>query len=309
MSAAPLPPDVDADSAPSGTVLVVDDSYEIRTGLRDKLATAGYTVSTASDLASARAMLRMGEPDAIVLDLLLPDGEGIELLGGDGPPVIMVTSAAHPELVAAALKAGAHDFVHKPFDPVELIARVGAAVRSKQLSDELRAANARLEVEARTDVLTGLANRRHAVEELDRMISLGRRHGRELSVLMIDVDHFKALNDVFGHDAGDRVLFRMARQLSRSLRGTDVLARWGGEEFVALLPETDAAGAHAVAERMRADAAERIAGIPDVTVSIGCAGWRGEDGETLIARADTALYDAKRAGRDRVVLDNAPPAG
>ena len=290
-------------------VLVVDDSPTIRAQLCEELNAAGFETRTAEDLRSARRLLASTEPDTVILDLMLPDGEGTELLGTGGPPVIMLTSSGHPELVALALRAGAHDFVHKPFDPDQMVARVGAAVRTKRLADDLRAANARLEVEARTDVLTGLVNRRHATSELERLLALADRHDRELAVLMVDVDHFKALNDVHGHDAGDSVLKRMARQLALGLRASDVLSRWGGEEFLALLPETDADGAMAVAERMREHAAELTPGVPHVTVSIGCAAWRrGESLDELLARADGALYEAKRSGRDRVVIDDAAPA-
>ena len=292
-----------APATPAGYVLVVDDAPAVRDEVCSELDAAGFTTRVAGDLREARRLLASTQPDAVVLDLMLPDGEGTELLREDGPPVIMLTGSGHPELVAVALEAGAHDFVHKPFDPAEIVARVRAAVRSKQHADELRSANARLERQARTDALTGLVNRRYATEELDRLIAAADRHHGELTVLMVDVDRFKALNDDLGHDAGDRVLHRMAHQLGVGLRITDVLSRWGGEEFVALLAETGIDGAIGVARRMRERAAETAPGIPAVTISIGCAAWRrGETREQLLSRADAALYEAKRTGRDRVVV-------
>ena len=289
----------DVDAVPPPSVLVVDDSDTLREQLCAELDGAGIATTQAGDLRSARRLLRDGDFDAVVLDLMLPDGEGTELLGAAGPPVIMLTGSGHPELVAAALQAGAHDFVHKPVEAVEIVARVGAAVRTKRLADDLRAANARLEVEARTDVLTGLLNRRYATLELERLLAAAARHGRELSVLMLDIDHFKTLNDAHGHEAGDDVLRTIAGRLGGALRAGDVLARWGGEEFVALLPDTGAGGAAVVAERMRVSAAQAT----PVTISVGCATWRaGEDAGALVARADGALYEAKRAGRNRVAL-------
>jgi diguanylate cyclase (GGDEF)-like protein len=308
MSIASLPSDPPRPAPTSGYILVVDDSPTAREEVCAELTAAGFATRVAGDLRSARALLATTQPDAVVLDLMLPDGEGTELLGAGGPPVIMLTGSGHPELAAVALQAGAHDFVNKPFDPAEVVARVAAAVRTKQQADQLRAANARLEAMARTDALTGLVNRRYATEELDRLIASAARHHGELAVLMIDVDHFKALNDERGHEAGDRVLHRMAHQLGVGLRITDVLSRWGGEEFVALLAETGVDGAIGVARRMRERAAETTPGVPPVTVSIGCAAWRrGESSEGLLARADAALYEAKRTGRDRVVVSAAAP--
>ena len=219
-------------------------------------------------------------------------------------PVIMLTHSTDPELLVEALRRGAHDFLRKPFDPAELDARVMAALRVKRLHDALLDANGRLARQALTDDLTGLANRRDGARQLEREIALCVRHGRLLALVRIDVDHFKAINDSRGHQAGDDVLAEVARRLAGAVRGGDELARWGGDEFVAILPDTDRVGALRAAERLRAAVAEspiEAAGADvDVTISLGWAHWSGDTPDDLLARADGALYKAKGAGRNQV---------
>ncbi len=204
----------------------------------------------------------------------------------------------------------AHDYLRKPFEPSELLARVHAALRTKQLRDELRLRNAELDVMSRTDSLTRLHNRRHLEERLGELVSLLRRHGGELSLLLIDVDHFKRVNDEHGHATGDAVLRVLAARLKDSIRAEDVPGRWGGEEFVVLLPSTGPEGAHAAGERVRLAVATSpfalAGGGLRVTVSVGVAsgidgGWEG-----LVQRADAALYAAKEGGRNRVVVAGEP---
>jgi diguanylate cyclase (GGDEF)-like protein len=161
-----------------------------------------------------------------------------------------------------------------------------------------------LETLAYRDELTGVANRRYAVRQLAAMVSRARRHDLDLSVLLIDADRFKALNDRHGHAAGDALLRGLADRLARRVRREDIVARFGGEEFLVILPETDAEGAAAVAEDVRAAVAAEPFAVGRValplTISAGTATWRGEDAEHLIARADRGLYAAKEGGRDRV---------
>ena len=223
-------------------------------------------------------------------------------------PVIMLTASSDHDLMLEALRRGAHDYLRKPFDPAELDARVLAALRVKRLHDALLEANRRLARQALTDDLTGLANRRHGARQLEREVALCVRHGRLLALLRVDVDHFKPINDSHGHEAGDQVLVEVARRLEGAVRGGDELARWGGDEFVAILPGTDKPGALRAAERLRAAVAEApiaVAGqeLP-VTISVGWAHWAGDTPDDLLARADRALYRAKDAGRDTVY----PPA-
>ena len=169
---------------------------------------------------------------------------------------------------------------------------------------KLRRANEDLDRLARIDSLTGLYNRRQAQAALEAALATAHRHGQPLSVLMIDVDHFKQVNDIHGHQVGDEVLCCVARTVSSALRAEDTVGRWGGEEFLALLPSTGSAGAHEVAQRLGAAVASAPAlvggeAIP-ISVSVGAATLRDGQGESLVADADEAMYAAKQAGRNRV---------
>jgi two-component system cell cycle response regulator len=182
---------------------------------------------------------------------------------------------------------------------------VSAAWRVKQLEDELRRRNAELEALSRTDALTGLANRRHLQEQLTIAAALARRHGGRMGVLMIDVDHFKSINDRFGHDVGDAVLREVAARLEATARAEDLVGRWGGEEFLVVAPSTDAPGVRELGERARRATSSQPIEVPSgtitVTVSVGVAESDG-DVEQVLRDADTALYEAKAAGRDCVVV-------
>jgi two-component system, cell cycle response regulator len=296
-------------------VLVAENSGEIRAELLRQLGERGYRVAEAGDGAAALALVERAPPDVVLLDHELEGEDGMAVLDRlrahdelAAVPVIMLTRSRDPELLVEALRRGADDYLRKPFDPAELDARMKAALRVKRLHDALLDANRRLARQALTDDLTGLANRRHGGRQLEREVALCVRHGRLLALVRVDVDHFKAINDSHGHQAGDEVLVEVARRLSEAVRGGDELARWGGDEFVAILPGTDKAGALRAAERLRAAVAAapvQAAGreLP-VTVSVGWAHWAGDTPDDLLARADRALYRAKDDGRDTVF----PPA-
>jgi two-component system, cell cycle response regulator len=194
------------------------------------------------------------------------------------------------------LEHGAQDILVEPVLDAELLMRVHAAGRTKGLQDEIVAQAKRLEALLCEDALTGLSNRRFVLTQLAGQVSGARRHERPLSVAIVDVDHFKAINDTRGHAEGDQVLVAVARALREHLRAEDQLGRLGGEEFLVVLPDTDPEAAVAAAEKLRASVAET-----GVTVSIGWAAWEGESPEELVRRADDALYAAKAAGRDRAV--------
>jgi diguanylate cyclase (GGDEF)-like protein len=297
--------------SPQPLVAVLEGSDERRAELVRLLAACGCDVATAADAEQGLREIDRATPDAVLLDHELPGGGGMELLDrlratGElaAVPVIVLTSRDDPGLAVAALRRGAHDLLQRPYDDAELEARVLAALRVKALHDALVDANRRLAAQALTDDLTGLANRRHGAHELDRAVALAVRHGRLLALARIDVDRFKDINDTHGHQAGDLVLAAVARRLASALRGGDELARWGGDEFVALLPDTSRAGALRAASRLRAAVAEapvQIQGgeIP-VTVSVGWAHWAGDTPDDLLARADRALYKAKDAGRNAI---------
>jgi two-component system cell cycle response regulator len=210
------------------------------------------------------------------------------------------------DAAVAALRRGVQDFIVEPVSEGELITRVAAAGRTKVLQEELVEQTRRLETLIFEDPLTGLANRRYILTQLGSFVSGARRHGRPLSIAIVDVDRFKEVNDGHGHAAGDAVLVAATVALRSHLRAEDHLGRLGGEEFLAVLPDTDATAAAAVTERMRAEVAATTVvheGVPlGVTVSIGVATWEpGEEPEGLLRRADDALYSAKAAGRDRAL--------
>jgi two-component system cell cycle response regulator len=301
--------DVSANGSPIGTVLVVDDHESVRVFLEAALVKHGFAVRTAGTGATAIEATD-ATIDTVLLDLGLPDMAGLDVLDAirtiEYPPPVIVLTGSVDRDAPACLSRGAHDFMAKPPQLDELIARVSAAVRVKRLQDDLHMANRLLTHQALTDALTGLANRRHGFAELDRLVAAAQRHGRSLCVLMADLDHFKTLNDTYGHDAGDACLREAARRLGGAVRTSDLAVRWGGEEFVVLMPDAEGAKAAEVAERIRSDVADPpfFAGQDEIHVTMSV-GWAmrndGESGADLVARADAALYEAKRRGRNAVV--------
>jgi len=231
----------------------------------------------------------------------------IQAKGAVAPPVIFLTAHGQTTARVAGLDAGAVDYIVKPFDHAELIARVRAALRTKATRDQLAE-------QATRDPLTGLFNRRQFETLSGEAIAVARRYRRPLSCLMIDLDRFKQVNDRLGHAAGDEVLREAAKRFSQVSRGADVLGRYGGEEFVVLLPETEATGAVLVADKLR----ESLSATPveleraplTVTASIGAAAWSDEllAPADLFAAADEALYRAKELGRNRTELRGADAA-
>jgi two-component system, cell cycle response regulator len=193
------------------------------------------------------------------------------------------------------LERGVQDILVEPVHDAELVTRVQAAGRTKGLQEEIVAQAQRLEALLFEDPLTGLSNRRFILTQLAGMVSGARRHHRDLTIAVIDVDHFKAVNDRHGHAEGDRVLAAVAHELRDHMRAEDQLGRLGGEEFLAVLPETNGDAAPAAAEKIRASVLRT-----GVTVSIGWATWEGEPPDDLLARADDALYAAKANGRNCV---------
>lgn len=304
----------------AATVLIVDDSLVVRAVVRGWLEEQGYQVVEADDGIVAIEQCLALLPDVVLLDIELPGLNGHQVLARlkseptvQDIPVVFLTKRTGMEEVLHGLTEGAHDYLSKPFDPAELVARVGAAARVKKLQDQLHRRNEELDRLSRTDVLTGLFNRRHMDEQLRSEIKTARRHDQEIAVLLLDVDHFKAVNDTFGHAAGDAVLCELADRINRQLRAGDVAGRWGGEEFLVLLPRSGLPGAVDAGERIRAVvaatpilAAEHVI---NVTISGGCAAGPGPSAEDLVHRADTGLYQAKDSGRNRIVAVSAPTDG
>ncbi len=312
-------------------ILVVDDELEHLNALCELLQGGGYQVLRTSRPERALAIAESQRPDLVITDWDMPGLSGIELIrqlkaqpATRDIPVIMctgsMTSAAHLE---TALDAGAVDYVRKPVEPIELRARtrsmlqLAASVRQLKANEQelarqnelLNLQKQELHIAATTDRLTGLHNRAYLMDQLGREFANSQRLGHPLSCLLLDMDHFKSVNDRHGHLVGDAVLRHTAQLLSRQLRRGDVLARYGGEEFVLLLPGTPAARAAALAESLRASVAQApwVQGdlsLP-LTISIGVADNRAgpcADETALLRQADEALYAAKRQGRNRVVV-------
>jgi two-component system, cell cycle response regulator len=270
-------------------------------------------VAEASSAEEALAACRVIAPEVAIVEGSFAAVNGRSLLDDlksdpDAYTTAVVVIAGGGFSVEAAeesLRRGAHDLLVEPVTAAEVLARVRAVSRTKNLQEELLGQSRRLETMLHEDPLTGLFNRRYVLTRLAGLISGARRHGRPLSVAMIDIDHFKTLNDAYGHDVGDAALVATTVALRDRLRAEDELGRLGGEEFLALLPDASEGAAAIVAESLRASVERmrtRTGGLElAVTVSVGWATWDGEeDADALVKRADNALYDAKNAGRNAV---------
>ncbi len=307
-------------------ILVVDDSRMQLDWLSQVLAREGYVVSGASGGKEAIRKVRTDPPDLVLLDMILPDMDGLEVLRivkarpeDQFIPVIILSVKSDLDSKVTGLRIGADDFLAKPFAEAEILARCAAMLRIKQLQERLHEVQRKLEEQSITDSLTGLKNRRFFDERLHEEFRRAQRYGDYLSLIMLDLDHFKEVNDRFGHPSGDAVLREASSLIRASIRDPDICARYGGEEFAVILPKTHMSGALAVAERIwrELDAKEYV--IPPngpvvdaaatrtvrVTASLGIAFYPSKDittGELLLRFADQALYQAKRAGRNTICL-------
>ncbi len=308
-------------------ILLIDDSEAQSNQIREALERLGYEVTRAGSGMTGLQLARTTAPDLVLLDVVMPDIDGFAVcrwlkMNAETReiPVIMLTIRSALADRVEGLNIGADDYLAKPFEDEELEARIFAALRVKAAHSELRERNQQLEsmlhsVEAlaSTDSLTGLFNRRRFSDVLKREFAVTKRYRNTLSCLLLDLDHFKSINDRFGHDAGDQVLKEVARRITGSLREVDLAARYGGEEFVVLLPHTSKADARIVAERLLKNVRKQefnFGGeVLTVTTSIGCAGnsdVASDNAEELVKCADLALYEAKNAGRNRVVMFSVP---
>jgi diguanylate cyclase (GGDEF)-like protein len=275
------------------TILIVEDDP----GARSLMAVVldGYRIHACGDLASARVAVEQDPPHVVILDMQLPDGPGTDLLrelqGNERTasiPVIVVTGTVEPRFIANAMKAGAHDFIRKPYEPVELETRVAAAARAKRLRDELTHLATR-------DPLTGLLNRRGLLQSLESWQAHQHRTGEPLALEMFDVIDFKSVNDAFGHSTGDRVLREVGAAMLDTVRGADVLARWGGDEFMALFPRTNETGVMPLLQRLKDAVAEEVR-VPGRRVEVR-AGFTVTDSHTdtdaLIQAVSESLHRAR----------------
>jgi diguanylate cyclase (GGDEF)-like protein len=297
-------------------LLIADDDPATCSLLTSAVHQFGHQAVTVLDGHSAWAALERDRFDVLVTDWLVPGLSGIELTRKvrEKPPepylyVIILTGKDSREDVLEGLSAGADDYLTKPFDPRDLAVRLRTAKRIVDLQADLIAAREALRVQATRDPLTEIWNRGAILEVLDRELVRAKRAQIPLCLGIIDLDHFKAVNDAHGHQAGDAVLREAVARMRRSLRAYDALGRWGGEEFLLVFPECDAGTGRVAAERMRARVADGPVRFGDadikVTCSVGLAdaglelGW---DSDLLLGAADKAVYRAKLAGRNRVMV-------
>jgi two-component system cell cycle response regulator len=303
----------------NGKVLIVDDRRSSYERIAQTLA-AEHTVDVETNPHDALFHASDGDYELVMVSLDLAGFDGLRLCSQlrslertRSLPILIVVEAEDNVRLLRGLEIGVNDYLVRPIDRNEMSARVRTQIRKKRYGDRLRD-NLQLSMElAITDALTSLHNRRYMESHLGALVEEAAARGKPLSLLILDVDHFKSINDGFGHDAGDDVLREFALRVRKSIRGIDLACRYGGEEFVVVMPETDMAVAALVAERIR----RRTAGEPfpiqkgaagvDVTISIGIAalGPGDSDAGALLKRADQALYRAKRDGRNRVVADAA----
>jgi two-component system cell cycle response regulator len=302
-----------------GRILIVDDRKSSYERIVATLS-AEHSVDVEADPNEALFHAAEGNYDLLIVSLGLQNFDGLRLCSQvrslertRNVPILAVAEADNNARLVRGLEIGVNDYLIRPIDKNEMLARVRTQIKKKRYTERLRD-NAQLTVEmAITDALTGLHNRRYMETHLATLVEQAAARGNPIAVLVVDIDYFKAVNDSHGHDAGDDVLREFALRIRKAIRNIDLACRYGGEEFVIVMPETDMAVATMVAERLR----RRIASEPfaiqdgtrnlDVTISIGIAALDGpaDNAAAILKRADTALYRAKRDGRNRVVPDAA----
>lgn len=297
-----------------GKILIVDDSRLIAHVAKTMLTRRGHEVILAQDGKAGVEAAKSEQPDIILLDLIMPIMDGYEVcehLKKDDStkeiPIIMVTSKAEAADKVKGLEMGALDYVAKPFDEGELIARVNIHLRLRELYVTVQEQNRRLQEMANRDGLTGLYNHRYFHEQLSQDFLRAKRYHENLSCILFDIDFFKKFNDTYGHQTGDVVLKALATVIQRATRESDLAARYGGEEFAIVLYYTDGAAAYQAAERLRtmveSHEVQDNGNVLRVTISLGVATFPHEkihDSKELIEHADQALYKAKDNGRNRV---------
>lgn len=297
------------------TVLVADDSEVSRQSVQHALATEQYRVLAAVSGREALDLFATHRPAVVITDWLMPDLSGLELCQrireesqDSYAYIILLTVLTDKSKVVKGLEAGADDYLTKPFHPEELLARVRAGLRIVKLQRQLEAKNRRLGEMARDDALTGILNRRAMLDWAESQLHGAKRYGHSVWIVMADLDHFKLVNDTYGHDAGDTVLTRFAQILKVNIRQSDNCGRLGGEEFLLVMTHLDADGLRVVVERIRQQfAVQRFSSHSEsfvVTASFGAAMAEAEapDLRRLLMKADAALYAAKRSGRNRMEI-------
>jgi diguanylate cyclase (GGDEF)-like protein len=291
-------------------VLVVDDSPTVRKGIVFALRRSGMAIECQEAADGLEALQILGQAtdmDLVLCDVQMPGLDGFQVVDKVRAearlrdlPIIILTAEASMEHKVQGLTIGASDYVVKPFDPQELLARVRVQLKVKALQDELR----QLSI---TDPLTGVYNRRYFLAELARELGRSRQLGLQMGFAILDIDHFKLVNDEHDHLVGDHTLVEFAQLLRAHTRPVDLVGRYGGEEFVILFPHTDKAETRRVLEALRQTVAEHA--FPHLTrpltVSIGMCSYPNDEVDTvddLIRQADRALFKAKGEGRNRIIV-------
>ena len=315
-------------------ILIADDEVAIRELLGEILEGEGHEITLAEDGEDAFEKFKRSWHELVFSDFRMPKMNGIELLAAikginANTQFVIMTSHASVDSSIQALKMGAFDYILKPFEDLDIITDVVnramanlSDIRRQQAlldtlsrqNDELDTLNIKFLDLAIRDGLTGLFNRRYAEERLDKEFVRATRHARELSVLFMDLDHFKFFNDTHGHQVGDEILEILAGIMTQAVRESDTLARWGGEEFIVICPETNQEDAGILAQRIRKsvaghpfpNAAQQPLGIVSLSIGVASRSNATESPEKLLRFADEAVYVAKDDGRNRVVFSSGP---
>jgi diguanylate cyclase (GGDEF)-like protein len=295
------------------TILIIDDARGSREALVQMVEALGYTAVASDNPLEGLRLVAEVNPSLVLLDVVMPRFDGYKIAAAIKAqprfvPVILLTALNDVDSKRRGQAAGADDFLSKPVAQDELQIRIAAMLRIKSLTDALDTANRRLSELADIDGLTQIPNRRRIEEWLANEYARSKRYQRRMAVLLLDIDHFKRINDTFGHAAGDAVLRTVAQALAQTVRQSDHVGRWGGEEFLVVAPEVEPPGVRALGERLRRRieaATTAVEGGVPATISVGALAWDGRfeaDMAALVKQADEALYEAKDGGRNRVVF-------
>lgn len=295
-------------------ILVVEDDIGSRRLVTVRLSAAGHEVVEAKDGQSAWELFQREPFQIVITDWMMPGLDGpalIQKIRSNGHEnytyIILLTAIDEKPMVVMGLEAGADEYLTKPFDAKELIARVASGERIIKLEEQLIKARHQMETLAMQDGLTGLLNRRAIEEHALTEINLAKRKCQPLSIILMDIDHFKNINDQYGHTVGDHVLRQLAEILPKNLRQYDRIGRWGGEEFIVVLPDTEISEAVTIADRMRVTTSETMLSFENgkqhtvqISLGVACISGTYPPLERLVHAADLAMYQAKQTGRNRV---------